>query len=194
MTKLLVTDLSCDVPCPEVDSDLEDLYRWYDKRGRGNAPNMGKLCADHWTDIKIHIRDDRERPRGLTDWMQAVPYRIISRRFATLLENAGASCEFLPLLATYRRKGYPDEYFALNVLEVVSEAIDLQASDVEDYDTEFRMAEGVQRLVLLPHLTVAPIFYLSEIGTIAVSDNLAELIQSDGMLGCQCIDPAEFRT
>jgi hypothetical protein len=193
VTKLLVLDLSRDVPCPELESDLEDLYRWYDTRGRGNAPNMGKLCADHWMGIKVHIRDDRERPRGLTDWMQAVPYLVVSRRFAELLQKAGASCEFLPLLATYRRKGYPNEYFALNVLQVLTEAIDLQASEIELYDAEFQMAEGVQRLVLRTNVSVAPMSYLSEIGAVAVSDDLAELIQSEGMLGCRCISPAEFQ-
>jgi hypothetical protein len=155
---------------------------------------MGKLCADHWTGIRVHIRDDRERPRGLTDWMQAVPFRVVSRRFAELMQKAGASCEFLPLSATYRRKDYPNEYFALNVLQVEPEAIDLQASEIELYDAEFRMAEGVQRLVLRTNVSVAPLSYLSEIGTVAISDALAERIQSEGMLGCRCISPAEFRT
>jgi hypothetical protein len=191
---LLVLNLSNDVPCPELEPDLDDLYRWYDKRGRGNAPNRGKSCLDHWTGMEVHIRDDEERPAGLTDWIESVPYRVISRRFKALLQAAGAPCEFLPLSATYRGKAYPNEYFALNVLDVVREAIDFSASDMGKYDESVGLVtEGVSRLVLLPNLSDASMFFLHQILTVAVSDNLAEQINAENMLGCKCIAPSAFR-
>jgi hypothetical protein len=154
---------------------------------------MGKRCADHWTGIRVHIHDDPERPPGLTDWMQAIPYRVVSSSFATLLQKADAPCEFLPLSATYGEGVTPNKYFALNVLEVVREAIDLEASALKAYDAELRLAAGVEKLVLLPDLSGAAMFYLCEIGTVAVSDELAESIHDEGMLGCRCVDPSDFQ-
>jgi MFS transporter, DHA1 family, inner membrane transport protein len=64
--------------------------------------------------MRVALRDDRESPAGLTDFIMTVPFWIVSQRFALLLQAHQCQCEFLPLEVTYKKTSLTGEFFALS--------------------------------------------------------------------------------
>jgi hypothetical protein len=186
MTKLLRFDLSPAAPYPEalpVMTDLLDQMKL----------DFGEPQAHRWEPVDVHVEDNFESPAGLTDFISAVPFLIVSRRFADVLRRRNCDCEFLPLVVHYHDETLEGEYFALNALHVVREAIDLEQSKIGYYDAEFHSAEDIEKLVLKPDaLGDAPLCYLSEISNYAVSDKLAQAITAAGLIGIDLMEPSKF--
>jgi len=191
MTRLLNVDLRHGVPAPEASPELSDLYRLFDIEGF--HLNMGRRFDSLWGDVRVHVKDDRESPLGLTDFFRTVPFHIVSKPFVDLLERFGCSCEFLPLRVQYRRNWLLGEYFALNVLSVVGDAVDRELSKFASYDEG--PLEEVEHLELREvALAAIPIAYLSEICCYAVNDELAAAISSAGLRGVTTSRPEDFRS
>ncbi len=156
---------------------------------------MGKSFAADWPAIRVDVDDDHERPRGLTDFMLTVPFRIASARLVNVLRDFACECEYLPLQVRYDSERLVGRYFALNVQRVVNSAIDREHSVIGFYDEEFGMAEDVEELALKEGaIGDAPLAYLAEIGRVAVSDELADELKKAGLVGIQTIDPKMFPT
>lgn len=191
MTKLLSVDLSLEVPCPNASPDLGDLRRLW--AIQGFHLNSGRRFASIWGDVCIQVKDDRERPRGLTDFFETVPFRIVSKSFVELLDRFGGSCEFLPLRVQYNRRWLLGEYFAINVLSVVDDAVDRQRSKFATYD-EGPLQE-VEHLELKEDvLAGSPIAMLREINRLAISEELATAISTTGLRGIATSQPEDFRS
>ena len=146
MTKLLTIDLRSSVPGPIATPLMTDrLYETH--------LNAGQTRAHQWEPVHVKLEDDRESPPGLTDIMRTVPFRMVSKRLRDLLRSFDCACEFLPLVVHYNGKAMADEYFALNVLHVVPDALDMKQSVVGRYIDEANMARNVQKLVLKEEVT-----------------------------------------
>ncbi|WP_295372617.1 hypothetical protein [uncultured Pseudacidovorax sp.] len=191
MTKLLSVDLRRDIPAPDAAPDLGDLHRLFDI---GSVRvNSGSRFDSRWGDVRIEVRDDKERPPGLTDFFQTVPFAVISKSFAKLLERFGCAAELLPLQVRYRRKWMIGDYFALNVLAVVDDAVDRGRSKFASYDAG--PLEEVEHLELNDAVLAAhPVAYLREVCCLAVSDTLAAEILAAGLRGVKLSSPQEFRS
>lgn len=186
MTKLLMFDLRSSVPYPEATPEMTELLLTA-------RLNFGISEVSRWEPVHVAIIGNPESPPGLTDWMHAGTFRLVSKRFAEVLRSLNCECEFLPLIVHYHDKTLKDEYFALNALRVSDEAIDLEQSKIGYYDTEFHSAEDIEKLVLKPDaLGDAPLCYLGEMSHYAVSDELAKAITAAGLIGIKLTDPAEF--
>jgi hypothetical protein len=186
MTSFLTTHLSPTTPAPFaapiLTDALDELHLC-----------LGASLASRWPGCLVEVEDDKDSPPGLTDFLRTVPFRIVSRRFAQLLGDLGASCEYLPLTMLYQGNEIIGEYFALNCLDVEEEAIDRGQSRIEYYDDAFHIAEGVERLTLkTADWMQKPLVFLGEIGQLAVNDELAQAISREGLLGVQLIKPAAF--
>ncbi|MGJ7541910.1 imm11 family protein [Variovorax sp. LT1R16] len=191
MAKLLNVDLRRSLPAPEASPELSDLNRLFDIEGF--HLNRGRRFHSLWGDVRVQVKDDRESPPGLTDFFQTVPFDIVSKPFVELLERFDCACEFLPLRVQYKRNWLLGEYFALNVLAVVDDAVDRDRSKFAAYDEG--PLEEVEHLELKPSVLAAnPIAYLSEISRCVVSDELAAAISSAGMRGVAVSRPDEFRS
>lgn len=186
MTKLLMLDMQSSVPHPYASPVMVDLLDQIHL-------NSGYVVADRWEPISVTVIDDPEAVSGLTDWMLTVPFLIASWRFADILRSLNSDCEYLPLVVRYHNQTLEGEYFALNALHVVHEAIDLEQSKIGYYDAEFHFAEDIEKLVLKPEsLGNAPLCYLSEISHYAVSDELATAIAAAGLVGIELMEPTKF--
>lgn len=191
MAKILSVDLRRGVPAPEASPELSDLHRLFDVEGF--QLNKGGRFHSRWGDVRVQVKDCRERPPGLTDFFQTVPFDIVSKPLVELLERFDCACEFLPLRVQYKRNWLLGEYFALNVLSVVDDAVDRDRSKFAAYDEG--PLEEVEHLELKPSVLAAnPIAYLSEISRYAVSDELAAAISSAGMRGVAMSRPEDFRS
>jgi len=191
MTRLLNVDLRRNVPAPEASPELSDLYRLFDIEGF--RLNMGRRFDSLWGDVRVHVKDDRESPPGLTDFFRTVPFHIVSKPFVELLKRFGVACEFLPLRVRYRGKWLCGEYFALNVLSVVGDAVDRELSKFASYDEG--PLEEVEHLELRDAVLAAtPIAYLSEVCCYAVNDELAAAISSAGLSGVATSRPEDSRS
>jgi hypothetical protein len=154
---------------------------------------VGKEVGAIWEPIHVTIVDDQESVSGLTDWIMTVPFLMVSQRFANVLRSLDCKCEYLPLIVHYDGKTLEDEYFALNALHYVEQAIDLEQSKIGYYDAEFHSAEDVEKLVLKENaLGDEPLGYLGEISHYLVSDSLAKAIQEANLVGVALIDPSAF--
>lgn len=192
--KLLSFDLSRDTPTPIASPNLADLHRLWDSHERFHL-NMGKSYAATWPVIRVDIEDDRERPRGLTDFMSTVQFRIASARLVNVFREFQCECEYLPLQVRYGSERLVGRYFALNVQRILKSAVDRERSVIGFYDEEFGMAEDIEDLVLKEGaIGDAPLAYLAEIERFAVSDELADVLMNTGMVGLQTIDPELFPT
>ncbi len=192
--KLLSFDLSRDTPAPIASPNLADLHRLWDSHERFHL-NMGKSYVATWPLIRVDIKDDRERPRGLADFMSTVPFRIASVRLVNVLREFECECEYLPLQVRYRSEQLVGRYFALNAQRILNSAIDREHSVIGFYDEEFGMAEDIDELVLKEGaIGDAPLAYLAEIGRFAVSDELADALMNTGLVGLQTIGPDLFPT
>lgn len=188
MTKLLAIDLRSSVPGPIATPMMTD--RLYEVR-----LNTGQTQAHQWEPVHVKLEDDRDSPPGLTDMMRTVPFGMVSKRFRDLLDSFDCACEFLPLVVHYNGRSIEDEYFALNVLHVSSGAMDVERSELEYYDAEFQMAEGVRKLVLHHEmLNTSPMAFIDEIGQISVNEPLAQAIADAGLIGVHLMKPEEFRS
>jgi hypothetical protein len=186
MTKLLMFDAKSAVPYPEATPEMTDLLQEI-------KLDFGEAQAHRWEPVQVFVLDNFESPWGLTDFISTVPFLIVSRRFADVLRSHNCECEFLPLVVHYNNETLEDEYFALNSLRVVNEAIDLEQLKMGYYDAEFHSAEDIEELVLKPHaLGDAPLCYLSEISHYAVSDKLAQAITAAGLIGIDLMEPSQF--
>ena len=190
MTKFLAIDLSSNVPRPEAHPEHADLRRlWKDPK---YGLNHGRSCEETWGNVRVNVLDDRESPRGLTDFMMTVPFRVVSRRFVALLRSYDGACEYLPLECTYRKKSLPDEFFALNVLNVERSAADIQRSKFDRRHLELGLMRDVEKLVLKDDpIGRAPIAYLGQIGQIAVCDDLARDIAAT-LIGVRLVEPEAY--
>lgn len=192
--KLLSLDLSRQTPAPIASPDVADLHRLWDSHKNFGLDN-GKSYEAAWPVMRVGIEDDRERPRGLTDYMSTVPIRIASARFVNVLKEFGCECEYLPLQVRYASERLVGRYFALNVQRVVKNAIDRERAVIGFYDEEFGMAEDVEELVLKDDaIADAPLACLAEIGRLAVSDELANALIDARLVGLQAIGPELFPT
>lgn len=192
--KLLSFDLSSHTPAPIASPNLADLHRLWDSHEKFHL-NLGKSYEATWPAMRVDIEDERERPRGLTDFMLTVPFRMASARFVNVLKGFGCECEYLPLQVRYASERLVGRYFALNALRVVKDAIDRRRSVIGFYDEEFGMAEDVEELVLKENsIAGAPLAYLAEIGRFAVSDELADALIEARLVGLQAIGPELFPT
>ncbi|BEP69556.1 MULTISPECIES: DUF1629 domain-containing protein [unclassified Variovorax] len=190
MTKLLTINLRRGIPAPEAVPHQADLTRLFDDLNVGL--NEGQLCEPNWGRMRVTLRDDRESPAGLTDFIMTVPFWIVSRRFALLLEAHQCQCEFLPLEITYRKKILMGEFFALNVLTVEDAAIDLAHSEFDPRLLKHGLMREVTKLVLKPDaLTSTSLAYLPQIGQIAVQDELSQEFERE-LVGVKFVDPAAF--
>ena len=190
MTKLLTLDLRRDVPAPEATPHQADLTTIFDDSSI--ELNEGQRCVQNWGRMRVALRDDRESPVGLTDFIMTVPFWIVSRRFALLLEAHQCQCEFLPLEVTYKKTTLTGEFFALNVLAVEDTAIDLSQSKFDPRLLKHGWMRDVSRLVLKPDaLTSTPLAYLPQIGQIAVQDELSKRIERE-MVGVKLLEPSLF--
>jgi hypothetical protein len=190
MTKLLTLNLRRDVPAPEATPHQADLTRLFDDLNI--QLNEGEPCEPNWGRMRVTLRDDRESPAGLTDFIMTVPFWIVSRRFALLLEEHQCQCEFLPLEVTYLQKTLTGEFFALNVLAVEDTAIDLPQSEFDPRLLKHGLMRDVTKLVLKPDaLTSTPLAYLPQIGQIAVQDELSKKIERE-LVGVKLLDPSVF--
>ena len=155
--------------------------------------NFGVSEVSRWEPVHVAVVSNPESPPGLTDWMHAGTFRMVSHRFADVLRRLNCECEFLPLIVYYQGETLEGEYFALNALRVLDEAIDLEQSKMGYYDAEFHSAEDIERLVLKPDtLGDTPLCYLSEISHYAVSDKLAQAITAAGLIGIDLMEPSQF--
>lgn len=190
MTKFLAIDLSGSVPVPEAHPEHADLQRlWKDPK---YGLNRGISCEATWGRVSVSIRDDRESPRGLTDFMMTVPFWIVSRRFVELLKSYGCACEYLPLECTYRKKSLPDDFFALNVLNVERSAADIERSKFDRRHLELGLMMDVEKLVLKDDpISRAPIAYLGQIGQVAVCAELARDI-AKALTGVRLVEPGAY--
>jgi len=190
MTKLLTLDLRRDVPAPEATPHQADLARIFDDLSI--ELNEGQLCGRNWGRMRVALRDDRESPAGLTDFIMTVPFWIVSQRFALLLQAHQCQCEFLPLEVTYKKTSLTGEFFALNVLAVEGTAIDLSQSKFDPRLLKHGLMRNVSKLVLKPDaLTSTPLAYLPQIGQIAVQDGLSKRIERE-LLGVKLLEPSVF--
>jgi hypothetical protein len=186
MTKLLQFDVNPNNPHPEATPVMTDLLQ-------DMALNWGELQSDRWEAVDVHVIDNFESPAGLTDFIHAGTFRMVSSRFAEVLRNHNCKCEYLPLIVHYQGEVLADQYFALNALHVVQEAIDLDQSKIGYYDAEFHSAEDIEKLVLKADaLGDAPLCYLSEMSHYAVSDALAQAIEAAGLVGIELMEPSKF--
>lgn len=190
MTKFLDVDLSPRIPGPEAtpaQADVDRLFEFVDF-----GLNEGKLHQAFWGRVRVTVRDDRESPPGLTDLMNTVPFRIVSRRFVELLKSHQCACEYLPLEVTYKRKMPSGEFFAINVLNIADSAVDLERSVFDPRLLELGFLRDVKKLVLKDDaLAGEPIVYFKQIGRMAVSDELARDIAAT-MFGVQLVEPESF--
>jgi hypothetical protein len=188
MTKLLRLDLDPSVPGPIAKPMMTNIRLEV-------RLNMGQLQAHRWEAVHINVKDDPESPSGLTDFVQTVPFSMVSKRFVELLKKFNSECEFLPLVVHYNGQALVGEYFALNVLRVLPQALNFEHCKIGFYDNEFGFAEQVQKLVLNEELIeVAPISYLREITAIAVSEALADAISHAKLIGIHLMRPSEFKS
>lgn len=186
MIKLMKIDLQLSVPGPFA---LVEMTNALDKA----RLDTGQTSAPTWQAVHVNIEDDRESPPGLTDLILTVPFTMASKRLVELFELFNCDCEYLPLVVHYHDQTLEGEYFALNALHVVHEAIDLEQSKIGYYDAEFHLAEDIEKLVLKPEaLGEAPLCYLSEISHYAVSDELAAAIAAAGLIGIELMEPTKF--
>jgi hypothetical protein len=191
MTKLLSVDLRRNVPAPYASPDSNDLGRLHGTAGF--HLNMGKRVAPVWGDVRVQVKDDKERPPGLTDFFQTVPFFIVSKSFVELVQSFGGACEFLPLRLQYQRNWLVGEFFALNVLSVVNDAVNRERSTFASYDVG--PLEEVEHLELKHDaLAGAPIALLGEVNCLAVSDEFALAIASTGLRGISVSSPEKFRS
>jgi hypothetical protein len=191
MPMLLSTDTSPKAPYPVASPDQRDLNRLWDRYDF--SMHSGRRYAEVWGRVRVAVEDDQDSPSGLTDFFQTVPFAIVSARFVELLRAFGAGCEYLPLQIRYRNSLISDQYFALNVLTFVAEAVDRPKSKFSCYEPD--ILEDVELLALkegaLGHACIAR---LPEICRIAVSDDLAKALQDSGMRGFALTSPALFRS
>ena len=156
--------------------------------------NEGHVEAARWEPGHVTLKDDQERPPGLTDFAITVPFLMASLRFVDLLRSFQCKCEYLPLVAHYRGREIEGEFFALNSLYVVSDALDLKRSKFGFYDEELCLAEDVRSLTLNEAaLGDEPLSYLREISTFAVNGSLAQAIDDAALIGIKLVKPEEFR-
>jgi len=142
--------------------------------------------------MRVALRDDRESPAGLTDFIMTVPFWIVSQRFALLLEAHQCQCEFLPLEITYQKTTLTGEFFALNVLAVEATAIDLSRSKFDQRLLKHGLMRDVTKLVLKPDaLSSTTLAYLPQIGQIAVQDELSKRIERE-LVGVKLLEPSLF--
>lgn len=186
MTKLLSFDLRPQTPYPEATPVMTDLL--FEMK-----LDFGVPLIDEWEILHVMIQDNFESPKGLTDFIRAGPFLLISQSFVAVLVNRDCKCEYLPAIVHYDGKTLEDEYFALNALHYVEQAIDLEQSKIGYYDAEFHSAEDVEKLVLKENaLGDEPLGYLGEISHYLVSDSLAKAIQEANLVGVALIDPSAF--
>jgi len=192
--KLLSFDLSRHTPAPIATPNLADLHRLWDSHEKF-CLNLGDSYEATWPAMRVDVQDDRERPRGFTDFMLTVPFRIASARFVNVLREFGCECEYLPLQVGYGSERLVGRYFALNAMRVAKQVIDRERSVIGFYDEELGMAEDVEELVLKDEaMGDEPLAYLAEIGRFAVRDELAEALTRAGLVGVETIAPELFPT
>lgn len=190
MTKFLAIDLSSGIPGPEARPEHADLQRL--RKDPKYGVNRGRACEATWGMVRVTVLDDRERAQGLTDFMLTVPFWIVSRRFVALLRSYDSACEYLPLECTYRKKSLPDEFFALNVLNVERSAADIERSEFDRRHLELGLMMDVEKLVLKDDpIGRAPIAFLGQIGQIAVCDDLARDIAAT-LVGVRLVKPEAY--
>lgn len=185
MTKLLTLDLRPSIPGPEVLPVMTASLR-------ATHLNESKLEGDQWRPETIELKDDQERP-GLSDFMLTVPFAIASHRLVDVLRRCQAKCEYLPLVANYKKKSIKGEFFALNALHVVRNAIDIERSKIGRHYPDLAIARGVERLVLNElALRNEPLSYLREISVFAVNEDLAEALDHANLVGVRLLSPDQF--
>ncbi|MDQ0069693.1 hypothetical protein J2W34_001467 [Variovorax boronicumulans] len=188
MTKLLAVDLRRSVPTPEASPKITPLLDEIDL-------NSGQSEAHRWKPIYVTLIDDRDSVPGLADLIVTVPFLMASSRLVELLRSFDCNCEYLPLITEYRGKQSEGEYFALNSLHVVRDAVDLGQSKIGRYLEKFALAREVDELVLKAGATGdAPLSYLHEVLSFAVSEQVATAIAKAGLVGVKLLNPEEFRS
>ncbi len=185
MTKLLTLDLRSSIPCPQASPVMTASLQ-------STHLNESQTELGRWQTTRVELKDDDECP-GLSDFMVTVPFRIASSRFIEVLRRLQAQCEYLPLVATYRERSFEGEFFALNALHVVRNAIDIERSKIGRHYPDLAMARGVERLVLNETaLRDEPLSYLREISAFAVNEPLADAIERASLVGIRLLPPDQF--
>lgn len=184
MIKLIQTDLSDDVPYPDVDNltldELEDVDIC------GGVSLAGKFPEQQFE------YSFSERPYGLVDYFEVGMLTVVSEKLKLVLESAQAEVEYFPVTVWYRRKPATVQYFAINPL-VLLKAVDLARSKLE-IDERLGLCESIEELVLdESKFAGLKLAMIDEIGRIGVQQELAEKIVAAGCIGCAFVEPITLR-
>jgi hypothetical protein len=186
MTKLLEVDLRRSVPYPEAKFDHSEVPT-------GIPLNIGQSQVHRWKPANVMLEDSRETPPGLVDYIFTVPFKMASLRLMMLLRSFDCECEYLPLIVHRQGQRLEGQYFALNALRVVDDALDIEHSRIGYYDEECSKAEDVRALTLNEAaIGNAPLSFLSEIGRFALNERLAQAVIDADLVGIKLLEPEKF--
>lgn len=152
-----------------------------------NEHFIGELIPTPWTPPSVELSGKSKKLPDFISWMRSAP--VISERARCALEPlVGASVQLLPF---HSLKGKP--YYAMNVLEVQHNLLDLDRSDVDRFTTDgsiMAINRAVFRYPLPPGLP--PIFKLGEgTGDIFVTMEFAELAVQQQLTGLSLLSPEQ---
>ncbi len=184
MIKLLQTDLSDDVPYPDVENPTSDALQ--DVYTLGGVSLAGKFPP------QTLVYKVCERPFGLVDYFSVGLLAVVSEKLKSVLEGANAEAEYFPVTVLYRRVPTPLQYFVMNPL-VRLKAVDLEHSVVE-IDEDIGDCLDIDKLVIdETKFQGIQMAMIHEIGYIGMQEELAALVKAAGCIGCDFVDPITVR-
>ncbi|WP_188564879.1 hypothetical protein [Undibacterium terreum] len=145
---------------------------------------LGRPMVDRWVPPAVSVSNKSKPLADFLSWMIAAP--VVSERAAISLAVFASSFELLPLIELRGKN-----YFALNVLEVLNDVLDRDASEIDYFSDGTPMNLRTASFQVVP---VLPIFKVGISKThvfpdIFVTRKFANILIENGLTGCRLIDP-----
>ncbi len=183
--KIIQTDLSDDVPYPDVENLMLDEIM--DLPTGGGVSLMGKFPP-----LTLILKDGYECARGLVDYFTVGMLTVVSEKLKAVFEEGSAEVEYFPVTVMYRKRETKIAYYVMNPLNEIK-AVNIAESIVEVHE-RLGLCDSVEKLVIddskFNGVNLAVIY---ELGLIGVQAELAARVESSGCTGCVFVDPLTIR-